>query len=107
MAYTTRLAWETLRTFNSASLTGGYDLIGTPLQHSAYKIKMVNLSDKTVTVSIDGASDIDVCPTMGFWLYDESSTQNYEGIPAGTQFFVKGTAGTGNIYLVVQYLQTH
>jgi hypothetical protein len=104
MAYTTRLAWETMRVFNSASLTGGYDALGTPLTQAAYKIKMVNMSDKTVTVSIDGATDIDVCPTLGFWLYDEMMTVQHEGLQKGTQFFVKGTAGTGNIYLVVQYL---
>jgi hypothetical protein len=104
MAYTTRIAWETLRTLDSSTLTGGYDVFGTPTTHQAYKIKMVNLSNKTVTVSVDGTTDIDVCPTLGFWLYDETVTQNHEGLPTNTQFYVKGTAGTGNIYLVVQYL---
>lgn len=106
MAYTTRIEWEVLRVLDSATLTGGYDAIGTQLEYPAYKIKMVNLSDVTVTVSKDGADDIDVCPTLGFWLYDEMVTQAHEGIPAGTQFFVKGVAGSGNIYLVVQYLKT-
>ena len=107
MAYKTRIAWETLRTFDSSTLTGGYDRIGTVLSHPAYIVKMVNLSGVTVTVSIDGSTDIDVCPTNGFWLYDEYKTEARESLPAGTQFFVKGTASTGNIYLVIQYLQTN
>lgn len=107
MSYSTKVAWETLRTISSASLTGGYDALGTPLTHPAYIVKMVNLSDKTVTVSIDGSTDIDVCPTLGFWLYDEYKTIARESLPQGTQFYVKGTAGTGNIYLVIQYLKTN
>lgn len=107
MAYTTKIAWETLRTLDSATLTGGYDKIGTATTHPAYIVKMVNMSNRTVTVSIDGSTDIDVCPTLGFWLYDEYKSIARESLPTGTQFFCKGTAGTGNIYLVIQYLQTN
>lgn len=108
MAYTTRLQWETLRVLDATTLSGAYQAIGTPTTHPAYLIKMVNTSDQTVTVSIDGASDVDVCPEGGFWLYDEYKTQYGESLPSGTQFFVKGSAATsGSIYLVVQYLQTN
>ena len=107
MAYKTRIAWETMRVFDAASLTGGFDAFSSPTEHAAYKVKMVNLSDVTVTVSVDGINDIDVCPTLGFWLYDEMVTKDHEGLPKGTQFFINGTAGTGNIYLVIQYLETN
>lgn len=106
MAYTTRLAWETMRVFNSASLTGGYDAIGTPLTHPSAKCKLVNNSTVLVTVSIDGSTDIDVAPANSFWLYDEQITQSHEGLPKGTQIYIKGSAGSGNIYLVTQYLVT-
>ena len=96
--FSNRLRWETLRSINSATLTGGYDALGTPLANPAYIVKMVNNADVTVTVSIDGLVDIDVCPAGSFWLYDE-----FNDLPAGTQFYVKGTAGTGLIYLAVQY----
>lgn len=107
MAYTTRLAWETLRVIDSATLTGGYDPIGTPLEHASYICKLVNNSTNLVTISIDGETDIDVAPANSFWLYDEMKTKEHEGLPSGTQFFVSGTAGTGNIYLVSQYLVTN
>lgn len=93
-----RLGWETLRSINSATLTGGYDALGTPLDHPGYIVKMVNNSNVLVTVSIDGSNDIDVCPAGSFWLYDEDND-----LPAGTQFYVSGSAGTGLIYLAVQY----
>jgi len=107
MAYTNKIAWETLRTLSSAALTGGYDLLGTPLAHPGYIVKMVNNGTTQVTVSVDGSTDIDVCPAGSFWLYDEGKVGQsaaFPSLPQGTQIFVKGGAGTGTIYLVVQYI---
>lgn len=107
MAYTNRITWEPLRSISSASLTGGYDALGTPLAHPGYIVKMVSTSTTTVTVSIDGVGDIDVCPAGSFWLYDEGKvgqSSSSPELPAGTQIYVKGTAGSGTIYLVVQYI---
>lgn len=109
-SFTTRLAWETLRSIDSATLTGSYQKVGTPLQFPSYICKMVNNSTVLVTVSIDGATDIDVAPANSFWLYDESKEINGIGpvlaLPQGTQIYVKGSAGTGSIYLVSQYIIT-
>ena len=104
MAYTTRINWEPLRSIDSATLAGSYAAVGTPLAHAGFIVKMVNNSSVLVTVSINGTSDVDVLPANSFWLYDEDKTKNYEGLPAGTQFYVKGSAGTGLIYLVSQFL---
>ncbi len=104
MVYTARIAWEPLRTLDSATLSGGYLAVGTALAFPSYILKMVNNSNVLVTVSIDGSTDIDVLPANSFWLYDEDKTQSHEGMPIGTQIFVKGSAGTGLIYLVSQYL---
>src|SRR6185436_13264653 len=104
---TTRLAWETLRSIDSATLTGSYQAVGTPLAHPSYILKMVNNSTVLVTISIDGINDVDVAPAGSFWLYDESKTglsAHMPSLPAGTQILVKGSAGTGSVYLVVQYL---
>lgn len=107
MAYTNKIAWETLRSLNSASLTGGYDALGGPLLHPGYIVKMVNNGTTAVTVSVDGSTDVDVCPSGSFWLYDEgkvAQSGSEPALPKGTQIFVKGGAGTGTIYLVVQYI---
>jgi hypothetical protein len=106
MSYTTRIAWETLRSVNSTGFSGTYVTLGGPLLHPSYKCKLVNNSTVLVTVSIDGATDIDVAPANSFWLYDEAAfgIPSIQFLPQGTQFYVKGSAGTGLVYLVSQYL---
>ncbi len=107
MSYTQRLAWETLRSIDSATLTGSYQALGTPLAHPGYIVKLVNNSSVLVTISIDGINDVDVAPANSFWLYDEGKAglnSAYPALPAGTQIMVKGSAGAGSIYLVSQYI---
>jgi len=101
---TSRIAWETLRSIDSATFTGSYQALGTPLANPSFVLKLVNNSTVLVTISINGTSDIDVAPAGSFWLYDELKTQRLEAVPAGTQIYVKGSAGTGLVYLVTQYL---
>lgn len=102
MGYTNRINWEPLRSVDSATLAGSYVTLGTPLANPSYIIKMVNNSNVLVTVSIDGTSDIDVCPANSFWLYDEntSGSPQPEALPKGTQIYIKGASGVGLIYLV-------
>lgn len=107
MAYTQRIAWETLRSIDSATLTGSYQTLGTPLANPSYICKLVNNSTSLVTISIDGTNDIDVAPASSFWLYDEGKAgtiSSAPSLPQGTQIYVKGSAGTGSIYLVSQYI---
>jgi len=107
MAYTQRIYWEPLRSIDSATFTGSYQALGTPLAHPGYIVKLVNNSSVLVTISVDGVNDVDVAPANSFWLYDESksgSPPEQQACPKGLQFYVKGSAGTGSVYLVVQYI---
>jgi len=107
MSYTQRIAWETLRSIDSSTFTGSYQNLGTPLQHPGYIVKLVNNSTVLVTISIDGTNDIDVAPASSFWLYDEGKSglnSAYPALPQGTQIMVKGSAGSGSVYLVSQYI---
>ena len=107
MGASQRIAWETLRSIDSATFTGLYQNLGTPLQHPGYIVKLVNNSTVLVTISVDGINDVDVAPAGSFWLYDESKNglnAQMPSLPQGTQIMVKGSAGTGSVYLVVQYL---
>lgn len=107
MSYTQRLEWETLRSIDSATLTGSYQALGTPLAHPSYKCKLVNNSTVLVTISNDGINDKDIAPGNSFWLYDEGTVGQagaFPALPQGTQIYVKGSAGTGSIYLVSQYI---
>ena len=110
MSYTQKLLYEPIRTANTAS-AGTYLALGTPLAHPASLIKMVNLSNKDLLVSIDGSTTVDVCPSGGFWLYDittNSPHTNHIFCDEGRQYYVLTTdaaAGTGSVYLVVQYIK--
>lgn len=108
MAYTNRISWENLRSIDSATFTGSYQALGTALAHPSYICKLVNNSTALITISIDGINDIDVAPAGSFWLYDESKygIPAYQALPQRTQFYVKGSAGTGLVYLVSQYIIT-
>ncbi len=96
---------ETLRTVDSATLAGAYVPIGAPLGKPIRIFKFVNDSNTEVTVSWDGVNDYDILPAMSFFLYDITTNRsNVEGsqgiyVASGTQFYIKGAAGVGNIYL--------
>lgn len=107
MGMSQRIAWETLRSIDSATFTGSYQALGTPLAHPSYICKLVNNSTVLVTISIDGINDIDIAPANSFWLYDESKAglnAAFPALPQGTQILVKAAAGTGSVYLVSQYI---
>ena len=107
MSFTQRIAWEILRSRDSATFTGSYQTLGTPLLNPSYICKLVNNSTVLVTLSIDGTTDVDIAPAGSFWLYDESKmglNAAMPALPAGTQILVKGSAGTGSVYLVSQYI---
>ncbi|MEO8253195.1 MAG: hypothetical protein ABI554_02325 [Flavobacterium sp.] len=107
MATTQRLAWETLRSIDSATFTGSKQAIGTPIRFPSYICKLVNNSNVLVTISVDGINDVDVAPANSFFLYDEGKSglnSFMPALPAGTQFYVTGSAGVGLVYLVTQYV---
>jgi hypothetical protein len=107
MSYTNRIAWENIRSIDSATFTGVYQNVGTPLKFPSYICKLVNNSNVLVTISIDGINDMDIAPANSFWLYDEGKVGRdgaFPALPEGTQVMVKGAAGVGLVYLVSQYL---
>jgi hypothetical protein len=112
MSFTQRLLYETIRSANTASASTTL-VIGTPLANAASLIKMVNLSNKDVLVSIDGTNFVDICPAGGFWLYDittNSPHTNHIFCDEGRQYYIRttdSTAGVGLVYLVVQYIKTN
>ena len=106
MTLTQKVTWELLRSINSTTFNGTFQPIGGPLLFPSIKLKMVNNSGSLVTVSIDGVNAYDVCPAGSFWIYDELvlGIPTTEFVPQGTQIFVNGTASTGLVYLVSQYI---
>jgi hypothetical protein len=109
MAYTSQILYQPMQSIDSSTFTGSYQALGTPLVHPSSIIKVVNNSNVDVTVSTDGINAMDFIPANSFFLYDcttNTPPSDSQGVyvPKGTQYLVKGSAGVGLVYLVIQYI---
>lgn len=93
--------------FDSSTLSGTYQPIGTPLPNEARIVKIVNASTVPVVISLDGATAHDIAPAGGFFLYDVGTNRGNSSplmcLQKGTQFSIIGSVGAGNIYLVAWF----
>lgn len=101
--FTNKVAWETLRSVDSATISATPVVLGVPLLFPCYILKIVNNSSVLVTIS-DGARNIDVVRAGETFVYNECKTPYREMLPEGTQLYIAGSAGTGFVYLVSQYI---
>jgi len=109
MAYTSRIKYETIRSIDSSTFTGSYQALGTPLINPAAIIRIVNQSGVNVTLSTDGVNDMDIVPTKDEVTYEYTANTPFsnpggEYEPAETQYLIKGSASTGLVYLIAQYI---
>lgn len=95
---------DPIKSIDSATFTGSYQAVGTPLVNASRIFKIVNNSTKDITVSFDGTSDHDFIPTKSFVLYDFTSNKSSDtpltAFPKGTQVYVKAAAGGGLVYVI-------
>ena len=108
MALTTKITYGSLASVDSSTLSGSFVSIGSPLLYQSGIVKFVNNSNVLITVSIDGVNECDILPANSFFLYDITSNlpNGLQGsfFPEGTQFYIKGSSGTGRVYLAYLYL---
>lgn len=109
MAFTQQLLYEPLRSIDSSTFTGSYQALGSSLIHPCALIRIVNRSNVDVTISVDGVTDHDIIPANGFFTYDVTANTPPSGdnaifAPQGRQYYVKGSASSGLVYLVAQYI---
>jgi hypothetical protein len=100
-----------LTNFASASLTTDYQAINTTgLSNSCCILRLNSTSSTSVTVSYDGVNDHEfLLAGASFTIPVQANSQPNNFIanfPIGMQVYVKGTAGTGNIYLSGYYQPT-
>jgi len=99
-----------MQVFDTASLTASYQAIDADgFEHEVRMLKYYNASDTVITVSYDGATDQDILPNSVEPLVLNLQTNHdaYGPNAAGTyraqkgqKIYVKGSAGTGNLYVV-------
>ena len=104
-----RLAFEELRSVNSNTFDGTYKNLGTPIANQIRIFKITNDSTVAITVSYDGGTtDHEYLPAGGFLLIDITSNKQWDyylAMRIATQFSVKGSAGTGSVYLSTYYAE--
>ena len=103
----TRVAFEALRTLAHGSISGTYAAVGSAFSNPIRCIDITNNTDADLTISFDGTNDHVFVPKA------TSKQFNYESnkeLPAGkltqaigTVVYVKGSPGTGNVYVAVFY----
>ncbi len=102
-----RLLAETLRTLAFGSISGTYAALGTALANPCRILYIVNNTDALLTFSFDGVNDHFVIPSMSFMILDVTSNMSIPGgwltIAQGTKIYVKGSPGSGSVYLSVFY----
>lgn len=105
-ALSTVLLPDPIRSIDSATFTGNYQAVGTPLANGGRIVKFTNLANVTATLSWDGVNDVEVLPANSFVLIDVSASREnsqYIEIRKGTQFYVKGSSGSGSFFISVYY----
>lgn len=105
MSVKNSMTYIPMTSIDSATFTGAYQVIntnGTTLPCFIYKI--VNNSTVDVTVSVNGTTDHDYVPTKTAQVYDLQANKRPQNdmclLAKGTKVYVKGSAGTGLVYLV-------
>lgn len=98
-----RAEFLTRQSRDASTFSGSYQTLGNPLSDSVVLIKCINNSDQAVDVSVDGITDHDFIPSGSFFLYDVRTNHGVNKdfrFQKGTQFYVSGAAGTGDVYLI-------
>lgn len=101
-----RLAFEPERTLAFGSISGTYAKVGTAFSNPIRIIVLQNQTDVAVTFSLDGTNDTITLQSKIAFTFDvsaNSSTQNSFNISQGTQVWVKGSPGSGNVYVSAFY----
>lgn len=107
----TVLFYETLKSLDTATLSGSYLPIGTKLGNESRILKIINDSTVAVLISTDGTNDKDYVPSGSFVLYDLGTNRGHAApcmvFAKGTQFYAKAATGTGSVYLISLYGNTN
>jgi hypothetical protein len=98
---------EPLRTLAFGSISGTYAGMGAPFSNPVRIFWLQNQTDALLTFSFDGVTDHFVLPSQAFVLLDVTTNSS---LPAGALYFaqgqrlyVKGSPGSGSVYLTVFY----
>ncbi len=98
-----------LNSILSSAVTALYVPInGSGFANAPFFIRIINASNMAITISYDGVTDNEYIPANSvFELPSQANAQPGAQValfPKNTIVYIKGTAGTGNIYLSGYYV---
>lgn len=110
MAAQNRVKPIVLVSIDSASLTSSYQPFNSAgLDGACFMLRFMNVSTQAIVISYDGVRDSEVI------LSNTDRTFNFQNnaqptawtalVPKGLVLYIKGTAGTGTIYMSGYYVQ--
>ena len=106
MAQLIRAKFAPLQSKAFGDITGAYSLMAT-LANATVVYYVQNLTNATMTFSVDGVTDNFILPSMGFTLIDlgaNKGLQNQLAMAEGDTLYVKGVATSGSVYLSTVYM---
>ncbi len=105
-----RVRYEPLRSAAFGDITGSYESVGLPFSNPVRILKVTNLTDEPILVSLNGIDDHDIVAANGFFLYDYASNRaDAAGLleqPQGDRIYIKAQdnlPSLGNLYVTVVY----
>jgi hypothetical protein len=105
-----RVRYEPLRSIAFGAITTSYQGVGLPFANPVRILKVTNLTNQPMLISLNGIDDHDIVAENGFFLYDYSSNRaDAAGLleqPQGDRIYVRtpSTLPTvGNLYVTVVY----
>lgn len=98
-----------LASIASSAVTASYQAIdATGIEKACFLLIINNNSNQAITVSFDGVTDNEYIPAttrVEFNVQNNAMPASWVALwPTGTKVYVKGTAGTGNIYVSGLYV---
>lgn len=112
LASSIRVRYEPLRSLLFSSISGTYAGVGLPFSNPVRILKVTNLTDVNILVSLNGIDDHDIVPANGFFLYDYCSNKAAAGglleQPQGDRIYVKAAGSNssptiGSLYVTIVY----
>lgn len=104
MSFKNIVAPAEMESFDSSTMTGTYQALNTGVDRAVLILKIVNDSTQNITISWDGTTDHDYIPSHTALVLDLQANNidpnNKYLVKSGQVFYAKGTAGTGNIYVI-------
>lgn len=104
MAFANTIRAIPLTSLASASISSSYTVIDSDgFDAPCFTMRIVNNTNKDITVSYDGTNDHEFVPTLTSIQIPNPAPQPLKTgalFPKGLKVWVKGAAGTGSVYLV-------